>query len=58
MLSANGYELVPTLSLFFTCFVTGLEWDAPPEMKMKIDRPYIFFVRWRNVSLMNGNFVL
>ncbi|KAJ8734081.1 hypothetical protein PYW07_014632 [Mythimna separata] len=36
----------------------GIEWDQAPELKVVVDRPYIFFVRWRNVTLINGNFVL
>ncbi|CAB3237195.1 unnamed protein product [Arctia plantaginis] len=36
----------------------GIEWDPTPEKQILIDRPYIFFVRWRNLTLMNGNFVL
>lgn len=38
--------------------VTGLEWDAPPEMNITVDRPYMFCVRWQNTNLMLGNFVL
>lgn len=38
--------------------LTGLEWDESPEMAIVVDRPYIFFVRWQNMTLMNGNFVL
>ncbi|XP_075985765.1 antichymotrypsin-2-like [Anticarsia gemmatalis] len=36
----------------------GIEWDERPEMDLLVDRPYIFYVRWRNLTLMNGNFVL
>ncbi|XP_050553595.1 serpin B12 isoform X2 [Spodoptera frugiperda] len=36
----------------------GIEWDQKPELEVIANRPYIFFVRWRNVTLMNGNFVL
>ncbi|KAJ2946458.1 hypothetical protein O0L34_g12501 [Tuta absoluta] len=36
----------------------GIEWDPRPEMEMIVDRPYIFYVRWRKFILLNGNFVL
>ncbi|KAL4709173.1 hypothetical protein ACJJTC_008101 [Scirpophaga incertulas] len=36
----------------------GIEWDETPTMNLTIDRPYLFFVRWKNMTLMNGNFVL
>ncbi|KAG7304138.1 hypothetical protein JYU34_011071 [Plutella xylostella] len=36
----------------------GIEWDAPAEREVAVDRPYAFYVRWRNVTLMNGHFVL
>ncbi|KAM3966697.1 serine protease inhibitor 29 [Aphomia sociella] len=36
----------------------GIEWDETPDYEMVVDRPYIFFVRWNNMTLMNGNFVL
>ncbi|XP_013195403.2 uncharacterized protein LOC106138704 isoform X1 [Amyelois transitella] len=36
----------------------GIEWDDPPHMRIVVDRPYLFFVRWYNMTLMNGNFVL
>ncbi|XP_047040706.1 uncharacterized protein LOC124645018 isoform X1 [Helicoverpa zea] len=36
----------------------GMEWDQTPELEVVADRPYIFFVRWRNITLVNGNFVL
>ncbi|XP_050357037.1 antichymotrypsin-2-like [Nymphalis io] len=36
----------------------GIEWDETPELEIVLDRPYIFYVRWKNVTLMNGNFVL
>ncbi|XP_073943201.1 uncharacterized protein isoform X2 [Choristoneura fumiferana] len=36
----------------------GIEWDPRPEMEIVVDRPYLFFVRWHNITLMNGNFVL
>ncbi|XP_068629007.1 serpin I2-like [Battus philenor] len=36
----------------------GIEWDEAPELELFINRPYIFFVRWRNITLMNGHFVL
>lgn len=37
---------------------TGIEWDEPPELELVVDRPYLFFVRWHNLTLMCGNFVL
>ncbi|KAI5632534.1 serpin (serine protease inhibitor) domain-containing protein [Phthorimaea operculella] len=36
----------------------GIEWDPRPDMEINIDRPYIFYVRWRKFTLLNGNFVL
>ncbi|XP_064292049.1 uncharacterized protein LOC128670226 isoform X2 [Plodia interpunctella] len=36
----------------------GIEWDDLPDMKIVVDRPYLFFVRWHDMTLMNGNFVL
>ncbi|XP_061382948.1 uncharacterized protein LOC116769389 isoform X2 [Danaus plexippus] len=36
----------------------GIEWDEKPELELLADRPYLFYVRWKNVTLMNGNFVL
>ncbi|XP_069354488.1 serpin B9-like isoform X2 [Maniola hyperantus] len=36
----------------------GIEWDEAPEKEIIVDRPYLFYVRWKNVTLMNGNFVL
>ncbi|CAH0699093.1 unnamed protein product [Spodoptera exigua] len=36
----------------------GIEWDQKPQLEVIANRPYIFFVRWRNVTLLNGNFVL
>ncbi|XP_039745187.1 uncharacterized protein LOC120623300 isoform X2 [Pararge aegeria] len=36
----------------------GIEWDETPEKEIIVDRPYLFFVRWKNVTLMNGNFAL
>ncbi|XP_059049289.1 leukocyte elastase inhibitor-like [Achroia grisella] len=36
----------------------GIEWEEVPEYEIVVDRPYMFFVRWRNMTLMNGNFVL
>ncbi|RVE43713.1 hypothetical protein evm_011628 [Chilo suppressalis] len=36
----------------------GIEWDSTPELELVVDRPYLFFVRWHNITLMNGNFVL
>ncbi|CAG9575762.1 unnamed protein product [Danaus chrysippus] len=36
----------------------GIEWDEKPELQLLADRPYLFYVRWNNVTLMNGNFVL
>ncbi|CAH2068528.1 unnamed protein product, partial [Iphiclides podalirius] len=36
----------------------GIEWDEVPELEILVNRPYIFFVRWRNITIMNGNFVL
>ncbi|XP_023934460.2 serpin B7-like [Bicyclus anynana] len=36
----------------------GIEWDETPEKEMIVDRPYLFFVRWKNVTLINGNFAL
>ncbi|XP_045760868.1 uncharacterized protein LOC123864460 isoform X2 [Maniola jurtina] len=36
----------------------GIEWDESPEIEIIVDRPYLFYVRWKNVTLMNGNFVL
>uniref|UniRef100_A0A2A4JR61 Serpin domain-containing protein n=1 Tax=Heliothis virescens TaxID=7102 RepID=A0A2A4JR61_HELVI len=36
----------------------GIEWDQTPELEVVADRPYIFFVRWRNITLLNGHFVL
>ncbi|XP_046976353.1 antichymotrypsin-2-like [Vanessa cardui] len=36
----------------------GIEWDETPELEIVLDRPYIFYVRWKNITLMNGNFVL
>ncbi|XP_072936085.1 serpin B12-like isoform X2 [Epargyreus clarus] len=36
----------------------GIEWDEKPELEIVVNRPYIFFVRWRNLTLLSGNFVL
>ncbi|XP_052753817.1 serpin I2-like isoform X3 [Galleria mellonella] len=36
----------------------GIEWEETPEYEMVVDRPYMFFVRWHNMTLLNGNFVL
>ncbi|CAK1599748.1 unnamed protein product [Parnassius mnemosyne] len=36
----------------------GMEWDETPELELVVNRPYIFYVRWRNITIMNGNFVL
>ncbi|XP_026484866.2 antichymotrypsin-2-like [Vanessa tameamea] len=36
----------------------GIEWDETPELEIVLDRPYIFYVRWKNITLMNGHFVL
>lgn len=36
----------------------GIEWDESPELELVVDCPYVFFVRWNNLTLMNGNFVL
>ncbi|XP_061713399.1 serpin I2-like [Cydia pomonella] len=36
----------------------GIEWDPRPELEIVVDRPYLFFVRWNNVTIMNGVFVL
>ncbi|KPI93288.1 Serpin B10 [Papilio xuthus] len=36
----------------------GIEWDEAPELELVVNRPYVFFVRWRNVTIMNGHFVL
>ncbi|XP_047515134.1 uncharacterized protein LOC125056181 isoform X3 [Pieris napi] len=36
----------------------GIEWDETPEQRIIFDRPYLFYVRWHNVTILNGNFVL
>ncbi|XP_014360536.2 serpin B10 [Papilio machaon] len=36
----------------------GIEWDEAPELELVVNRPYVFFVRWRNITIMNGHFVL
>ncbi|XP_063547025.1 uncharacterized protein LOC134754623 [Cydia strobilella] len=36
----------------------GIEWDPRPELEIVVDRPYLFFVRWDNITIMNGVFVL
>ncbi|XP_050665375.1 leukocyte elastase inhibitor C-like isoform X1 [Leptidea sinapis] len=36
----------------------GIEWDDPPVLNITIDRPYMFFVQWQNITILNGNFVL
>ncbi|GBP21440.1 hypothetical protein EVAR_12041_1 [Eumeta japonica] len=36
----------------------GIEWDEKPELELVVNRPYAFFVRWRDVTLLNGHFVL
>ncbi|CAH0722512.1 unnamed protein product, partial [Brenthis ino] len=36
----------------------GIEWDEVPEREIIVNRPYLFYVRWHNITLMNGNFVL
>ncbi|XP_013144476.1 PREDICTED: uncharacterized protein LOC106107980 isoform X2 [Papilio polytes] len=34
------------------------EWDEAPELELVVNRPYIFFLRRRNITIMNGHFVL
>ncbi|XP_048006263.1 antichymotrypsin-2-like isoform X2 [Leguminivora glycinivorella] len=36
----------------------GIEWDPRPELEIVVDRPYLFFVRWYNITIMNGVFAL
>ncbi|CAF4784249.1 unnamed protein product [Pieris macdunnoughi] len=36
----------------------GIEWDETPEQRIIFNRPYLFYVRWHNVTILNGNFVL
>ncbi|CAG4925460.1 unnamed protein product [Colias eurytheme] len=36
----------------------GIEWDETPDLRIIVDRPYLFFVRWFNITILNGNFVL
>ncbi|XP_045452486.1 serpin B10-like [Melitaea cinxia] len=36
----------------------GIEWDEAPDIEFVVNRPYLFYLRWKNITLINGNFVL
>ncbi|XP_026323873.1 uncharacterized protein LOC113233105 isoform X2 [Hyposmocoma kahamanoa] len=36
----------------------GIEWAEPTELELAMNRPYAFFLRWKNFTIANGNFVL
>ncbi|XP_041974468.1 antichymotrypsin-2-like [Aricia agestis] len=36
----------------------GIQWDPTPEKEVIVNRPYLFYVRWKNITILNGNFVL